>query len=355
MAPTATMRPWPGIRRGTLMTVPMPPGLVSVAVVPWKSASSSLESRARLTMSLYWPRNSAKRQALRPLDVGHEELALAALLDVDGEAEGDGLWRDPLGVAFFVAAEGVLHRGHLLERAHEGVGDEVRVAHLLAARSLLAAVDEPPVLGHQLDRHVADARGDGQREAGLHVVHDARGDALERGDLGALGERDLWRGGMRGRWRGRACGGRRRGRRRGLWRGLCRGVGSLRRRSGSGRGSPARGPAGWRHRRQRPLASAGRGGDDLAVAAADDHRAGVEVGEELAPALAHGVRVAEVLRVEVFDVAAVVSEGVHWRERVRAGGAESASGEGNAGVFAPIPEDSPYTPAARPPEATARR
>ena len=172
-----------------------------------------------------------------------------------------------------------------------------------------------------------------------------RGDALERGDLGALGKRDLWRGGTSGRWRAR---------RRGLWRravgaGAC-GVGAagalLGLRGGAaGGGTVARGL----------VARCGVGRDDLAVAASDDHRAGVEVGEELAPALAHGVRVAEVLRVEVFDVAAVVSEGVHWRERVRAGGAESASGEGNAGVFAPIPEDSPYTPAARPPEATARR
>ncbi len=34
MAPTATMTPCPGISRGTDIPVPMPPGLVSVSVVP---------------------------------------------------------------------------------------------------------------------------------------------------------------------------------------------------------------------------------------------------------------------------------------------------------------------------------
>ena len=52
MPPTATMTLWPGISRGTLIWVPMPPGLVSVAVVPAKSSSVSLPPRARFTMSL---------------------------------------------------------------------------------------------------------------------------------------------------------------------------------------------------------------------------------------------------------------------------------------------------------------
>ena len=42
MLPTPTMTPWPGISRGTLCTVPMVPGLVSVTLAPWKSSTVSL-------------------------------------------------------------------------------------------------------------------------------------------------------------------------------------------------------------------------------------------------------------------------------------------------------------------------
>ncbi|SIH56233.1 Uncharacterised protein [Mycobacteroides abscessus subsp. abscessus] len=43
--------PCPFVSRGTECTVPMPPGLVSEIVVPWKSVGVSLLSRARLTRS----------------------------------------------------------------------------------------------------------------------------------------------------------------------------------------------------------------------------------------------------------------------------------------------------------------
>ncbi len=42
---------WPFMRRGTEWTVPIPPGLVSEIVVPWKSAAVSLPPRARFTRS----------------------------------------------------------------------------------------------------------------------------------------------------------------------------------------------------------------------------------------------------------------------------------------------------------------
>ncbi len=45
------MAPWPFMRRGTEWTVPMPPGLVSEIVVPWKSSTVSLLARALRTMS----------------------------------------------------------------------------------------------------------------------------------------------------------------------------------------------------------------------------------------------------------------------------------------------------------------
>ena len=51
IAPTPMMQPWPLISRGTECWVPIVPGLVRLIVVPWKSGSASLLSRARRTMS----------------------------------------------------------------------------------------------------------------------------------------------------------------------------------------------------------------------------------------------------------------------------------------------------------------
>ena len=42
IAPTPMIAPWPFIRRGTEWLVPMPPGLVSEIVVPWKSSTVEL-------------------------------------------------------------------------------------------------------------------------------------------------------------------------------------------------------------------------------------------------------------------------------------------------------------------------
>ena len=51
IAPTPMMQPWPGMSLGTEWTVPIVPGLVMVAVVPWKSDTASLPIRALRTMS----------------------------------------------------------------------------------------------------------------------------------------------------------------------------------------------------------------------------------------------------------------------------------------------------------------
>ena len=51
IAPTPMIAPCPAISRGTEWTVPMPPGLVRDIVVPWKSATVSLPSRALRTIS----------------------------------------------------------------------------------------------------------------------------------------------------------------------------------------------------------------------------------------------------------------------------------------------------------------
>ena len=51
--PTPMIVPCPAISRGTECTVPMPPGLVRLMVVPAKSSMVSLPDRARRTMSSY--------------------------------------------------------------------------------------------------------------------------------------------------------------------------------------------------------------------------------------------------------------------------------------------------------------
>ncbi len=52
--------PCPFISRGTEWTVPMPPGLVSEIVVPWKSSMVSLLLRVLRTISSYAVQKAAK-------------------------------------------------------------------------------------------------------------------------------------------------------------------------------------------------------------------------------------------------------------------------------------------------------
>ena len=59
--------PAPCMRRGTEWTVPMPPGLVRLIVVPAKSSVVSLPARARRTMSSYAAQNCAKSMRSAPL------------------------------------------------------------------------------------------------------------------------------------------------------------------------------------------------------------------------------------------------------------------------------------------------
>ena len=56
----ATIVPWPVISRGTEAIVPMPPGLVSETLAPWRSSAVSLFSRARAIRSLNASRNSGR-------------------------------------------------------------------------------------------------------------------------------------------------------------------------------------------------------------------------------------------------------------------------------------------------------
>lgn len=80
------MVPCPGIRRGTECTVPIPPGLVSEIVVPWKSATVSFDPRALRTRSSYAVQNCAKSR-------------VSAFLML-----GTSSWREPSGLARSIAS-----------------------------------------------------------------------------------------------------------------------------------------------------------------------------------------------------------------------------------------------------------
>ena len=69
-APVATIRPWPGIRRGAEAVVPTTPGLVSDTVVPMKSSGEIVPLRARATRSSNAFRKAAKSSLLASLMLG---------------------------------------------------------------------------------------------------------------------------------------------------------------------------------------------------------------------------------------------------------------------------------------------
>ena len=180
---------------------------------------------------------------------GHQQRAAAvALLDVDGEAEAEVLVAHDVGLAVGALGVGrVHHRGGAGDGLDDGVADDVGEADLPGPGAAQVAVDDLAVDLEQLGRDLAERRRRRHREAGLHVGDDAgRGTAQRR--AGRLG-------------RGGSC---------------CR-----RRRCGRSRSSGCR---------------CGGGGQ-----AATGGRGGAVVLEEVAPALADGVRVGEVLLVHLVD------------------------------------------------------
>ena len=86
------MTPWPGIRRGTLWTVPIVPGLVSETVAPWKSSTVELVRLDLADQLLVGGEEAGEVELVGVADDRHDERAAAVgLLDVDGEAEVDGV------------------------------------------------------------------------------------------------------------------------------------------------------------------------------------------------------------------------------------------------------------------------
>ena len=70
IAPTPTMKPWPGMSRGTECTVPIIPGLVMVQVVPAKSSGVILPLRTLAIRSSYAAQKPAKSNESAPFTQG---------------------------------------------------------------------------------------------------------------------------------------------------------------------------------------------------------------------------------------------------------------------------------------------
>ena len=168
-----------------------------------------------------------------------------ALLLVDRQAEADMLVVDHAGLAGAVdiVHEGCVERRDVAERAHDRVADEMGEADLGAGGAGQLVVEDLAVDLEQAGGHGAHAGRRGHAETGLHVGHNACGGTPEHD--GVPGAFD----GRRGR-----CGPRR---------GCCGGEG---------------GRCGRRRERCAPV-----------------------VGEELAPALAHRVRIDQEPVVHVID------------------------------------------------------
>ena len=149
-------------------------------------------------------------EGLSTLDVGHEQLAGAVVLDqVDRHAEVDLRTSRHSRLAVGLG-EGVVHGGHGGHGADERVSDEVREGDLATAAAREVVVDDDAVVHEQLGGHTAHAGRRGHRERRLHVAYDAGGGPAQRHDLAARGSRGR---GRRSNGRGRnGCGGSLRGR-----------------------------------------------------------------------------------------------------------------------------------------------
>ena len=203
----------------------------------------------------------AHRLAALDRDDDEGALALALAGQVDGEAEVDVLGLHDRRLAVDLGEVAVHHR-ELGERLDDGVPDHVREADLAAAGAAQLVVDDDPVVGQQLGRHGAHARGGGHGERGVHVLHDERRRTAQGGGDAV--------GGLLGA-RGGACCGLRVGARGGL-RGGLGGCGSARR-------GGLLGSRGLAVRRPPPGFSIGVSGEGAAVVSAAVCAAEPEVGE----------------------------------------------------------------------------
>ena len=192
IAPVAMMQPWPGIRRGTDATVPIPPGLVRVIVAPCMSSGDSDPSRVLWIISSYTSRKPAKSIVSAPLITGTinvREPSLRCTSTASPRFTCSCTMRCGLPSSspnVWPIAGVVAHRGR------DRVPDQVRERDLhVAPRHLQRLVQLAPAPVERVHLEAAEAGRRGDREAVGHV-------ARERGVPAAQGLRgDHLLGGLR--------------------------------------------------------------------------------------------------------------------------------------------------------------
>ncbi len=122
-------------------------------------------------------------------DRDNQESRPVLTLAIDGKAEVNaGL--DALRNALFVATETIGDERHLVRRAHQRVGNQVRERNLFAAAGRLERrVELLASRVHCVDRERAETRGRWNGERLLHVADQRGSRALERRDVGTRGQR----------------------------------------------------------------------------------------------------------------------------------------------------------------------
>ena len=155
------MTPWPGIRRGTLWTVPIVPGLVSVIVAPWKSLDGQLVASDLADQVLVGSEEPGEVERVGVAQHRHDERALPSPLSTStARPMLTCSLRTRRGLPSAPVDERVVHRRHVIgDGPDDGVADEVGEADLALTAAAAVAVDDLAVDLEQLGRNVAEAGG----------------------------------------------------------------------------------------------------------------------------------------------------------------------------------------------------
>ncbi len=179
IAPTATIVPWPGMRRGTEATVPRPPGLVSVSVAPCSSSAVSVLLRARSISRSYSSRNSLNGSAAASRITGTispREPSFRTVSTAMPRCAGPG---NSSRLAVIGAREVSRHRAGV-GGTRDGVANQVRERHLdPVARSCERLIQLPAAAVEDADADGAEGRRGRDVAAALHIVDKHRCRALD--------------------------------------------------------------------------------------------------------------------------------------------------------------------------------
>ena len=159
MLPTPTMKPCPGMRRGTEWTVPIIPGFVIDAVVPAKSSGEILLPRTFTMRSSYARQKPAKSRVSASFMFGtSNECVPSRFCTSTARPRLTCWWRTTTGLPPSVAyAE--FRAGEVVERTEHRVRDEMREAHLARTGARELVVQDLAIDLEQLRGDDAHRRG----------------------------------------------------------------------------------------------------------------------------------------------------------------------------------------------------